>query len=136
MATVREARLAIEKHFLTEWSTTTQVANQNFNFDPPSTAKWIRFTILNAAGAMASFGASGERLYRRTGSLIVQIFTPIRDGLSSSDDLVQKVLNIFDGKQLSPSNVWFRNTTIQDVGPSNAFYQQNVSFEFIYHEVK
>lgn len=103
---------------------------------PDTTEMWGRLTIKHIDGQQANLGGSTpSRRYSRTGILTVQIFTPSGKGLSSADDHAKIISGAFEGTQ-SPSGIWFRNVTAQEIGPDGDFYQTNVTLTFMYDEIK
>ena len=50
--------------------------------------------------------------------------------------LAKTAKDIFKGKQLVTGAVWFRNASIKTISATGKWYQQNVTFEFIYDETE
>jgi hypothetical protein len=96
---------------------------------------WAASVIRHAGGSQRTIGGLGYRQFARTGVLIVQIFTPIGNGLQESYQLAKVVTDAFEGKS-SPLGVWFRKVAIREVGKDGMFQQLNVTVEFEYNEVK
>ena len=104
--------------------------------DPPTEGAWGRATVLHTGSAQASLANhAGVRRFRRTGVVIVQLFTPPGGGQVLSDDLVAVVKDAFEGITTT-NGVMFLNVTPRDIGQSGGFYQANVQADFEYDEVK
>jgi hypothetical protein len=128
--------------FKTAWDTTgygTRVKYDNVGVTtvPPSGVEpWARFTLRHAASEQATLsGVVGSRRFRRTGILVVGIFTPPGDGLSGATDLAKIIQDAYEGVT-SPNGVIFRGVAINEVGPDGDFFQTNVVVNFEYDEVK
>lgn len=93
---------------------------------------WARATIMHTDGGSANIG---NTRFMRLGLVTVQIFTPSGQGLEKSDKLADVVLGAFEG-QTTPSGVWFRGGTINEVGPSEAWHQTNVTLSFEYDQLR
>lgn len=135
--TVQQARDEIMALFSAAWPDEYKVLWQDKGGRPPDEqAPWARFTISHTAGGQATLSNdNGRKRFRRDGFLIVQIFTPVGDGLSSSDTLTKIVLDAYEGKA-TPGGAWFRNVRVNEVGPDGDWYQVNVLADFTYDEVK
>ncbi len=97
---------------------------------------WARVSVNHYTGTQASLsGDTGRRRWRRTGDVIVQIFTPFGTGLSLSDRLSMIALAAFEG-QSTPSGVWFRGVRSEEIGQDGSWFQANVIAEFTYDEVR
>lgn len=137
-ATYAQARDDILTMVKTVWDTTglTMVYDDVAGEPPAGATSWARSTIRHNEGRQTTLAdAEGKKRFERTGLLIVQIFTPSGEGLSSADDLAKVISDAFEG-QTSPRGVWFKNVRVNEVGPSGNWYQVNVVVEFQYDEVK
>lgn len=137
MTTLTEARTLMLDNFLTKWKVehpTVPVTWQNISFDPPDRSSWVRVVMLHTSGGEASIGSPGDRVFRRNGLFIAQVFTPSNEGAADGYEFAQTILNIVDGVTIG--GIWFRNGTVNEIGASDAFYQINVTVEFTYDEVK
>jgi len=104
--------------------------------DPPTEGAWGRATVLHTGSNQASLANhAGVRRFRRTGVVVVQLFTPPGGGQVLSDDLVTVVKNAFEGITTT-NGVVFLNVTPRDIGQSGGFYQANVQADFEYDEVR
>lgn len=104
---------------------------------PKASEPWAMVTVNHNVSPQRTFGEPGNRRFERLGILIVQVFTPmsLEQGLTLGEDLGTIVRDAYEGNK-TPSGVWFRNTKLQEVGPSDPWWQLNVSTEFNYDELK
>ncbi len=96
---------------------------------------WAASVIRHATGSQDSLGGIGNRSFLRQGVMIVQVFTPVGNGLQESYQLAKVITDAFEGKS-SPLGVWFRRVRINEIGKDGMFQQLNVIIEFEYNEVK
>lgn len=124
------AQSAIETLFNTSW-THTLIARDGVDFDPRSLNEWVRFSVREAAANQASIGTQNQ-LYRYYGVLFVQIFTKNGLGSGRAKELADLVTPIFRSKIVN--GIHYRVPVVTTVGPSDAWYQVNVSCEFYREE--
>ena len=104
---------------------------------PPDTPiPWARVNIVHGSGGQTALaGADGSRRFDRGGVLIAQIFVPTGEGAARSQQLQKLVSDAYEG-QATPRHIWFRNVRVNEVGPSDGWWQVNVIAEFTYDEIK
>jgi hypothetical protein len=106
---------------------------------PPLTdLGYARVTVLHNRSQQSSLaGEVGSIRWTRSGLVIIQCFGPINTGrgLDTSLALAKIAKDAFEGKS-SPGGIWFRRCGINEIGPSNGWFQVNASAEFTYDEVK
>lgn len=137
-ATFDVANNEILEFFKTAWDTTGFLAlYENVEGAKPTTQDpWARAVIRNGEpGPTSLSGALGKQRFERTGLLMVQIFIPNGEGLSRGYTLGKIVVDAFEGKA-TPSQVWFRNARVNEIGPSDEWYQFNALVDFQYDEIK
>ena len=99
--------------------------------DVPAGSKWIRPVLRHATGGQSSLSnAIGSRIFSHAGTLMIQIFTPVGDGMGESDSLVQTFLNYFE--TVRSSQVWYRNIRAMEIGKDGPAEQVNFLAEFSY----
>lgn len=104
--------------------------------EKPTTEPWARVSLRHSTGSQATLANHDSvRRYRRTGNVFVQVFTPTGEGLSRNYDLCKIVADALEG-QSTPRGVWFRNVRLNEIGPTDAWFQVNVEAEFEYDEIK
>lgn len=141
-ATVTQARDEMLTTFRTAWtagppSSTLPVLYPDVSQEVPSSGAWARVTVKHSYGEQATLsGETGQRRFRHTGIVTVQIFTPTGDGQVLSDQLVAIAKGAFEGVTTSPGRVMFRNVRVNEVGQQGQWFQVNVLADFEYDEVK
>jgi hypothetical protein len=63
------------------------------------------------------------------------VFEPPGKGLSGATDLPKVIQDAFEGVATA-SGVWFRDVTVNEIGPDGDFFQTNIVAFFEYDEVK
>ncbi len=137
-ATFDVANDEILAFFKTAWDGTGLLAlYQNVaGAKPTAQLAWARVTLQHGPGGQTALtGATGKNRFDRTGILTVQIFIPNGQGLSQGFILGKIMADAFEGKATA-SQVWFRNVIVTPIGPSDEWFQLNVTVEFSYDEIK
>ena len=136
MSTFSEVRNAIQSRFITNFgSTLTAWDNQSFTPPEPGTnVEWVRVTVQFTSGAQDSFGIVGNRKFIKTGLLTIQVFTPIDFATDANDALCQQVQDLYEGVRID--DIWFLDGGIVFSGYDGEWFQQNVSFEINFEDVK
>lgn len=138
-ATLSTARKDIYDQFTTVWTPTGHpvhfpgVADKDF---PPATQiPWARLTLIHATGTQSALANhEGVRRFTHTGTMTVQIFTPLGRGGSVGYPLAQIVVEAFQGSA-TINAVWFRNVRVNEIGVSRGWYQINVLADFEYDQL-
>lgn len=89
----------------------------------------------NDRSQVALGNANGQIRYEAQGVLVVQIFTPLGEGLSNADSYAILIEDAFDGAR-TPGGARFKNVTSREIGSDGPWFQTNVTVEFYYDEVK
>lgn len=100
---------------------------------------WIRSTIIHTETGFTDASLSGDfgqRSFGRNGTIITQVFTPLNGGKDLNYDIVQIILNAFEGKRSVGQRVWFRNSRFSEKGRDRAWFRTDVRSDFVYDEVK
>lgn len=143
-ATIKEIEDALIAKFITAWAAQTVYALPNQLFVPPvDESSWVRVSVHFMSGRGASLGVVGDRLYRTSGFVVIEVFVPKDKGTANaggtgSDDLLEDAINIFKGIRLSTTNsvIRFSNYDLITVGDTgDGWYKQNVSHEFEYDTI-
>lgn len=126
----RDEMLAV---FKAAWDTTGYVAVYSDvpGSVPSAEDPWARATIRHSTGGQSGFGGSAVRKFTQAGTLIVQVFAPVGDGLSKAYELAQLLLLAYSQSQ---GTVWYRRMRIQEAGNDGAFEQINVLIDFTYDD--
>lgn len=98
--------------------------------DIPESGVWARVTLRHENGEQASLtGGIGTILYDNTGTLFIQVFTPIGQGSTENYDLCDMLVSAY---RKANKETWFRNVRMQEVGSTGNFQQHNVLIDFTY----
>ena len=101
-----------------------------------STDPFVYYSSKLGSAFQAAMGAAaGQRMFRRRGMIIIQLFCRSGKGLSESLQLAKVIADTYEGKS-SPGGVWFKNVTPKDMGRDGIFQQTNIVVEFEYDEIK
>lgn len=121
--------------FKTYWDTTGFPAlYPDVPGQEPATGVWARATLRHSTRGPGSLtGGLGTMIYQAEGTLFVQVFAPVGDGMKKAYQYGMGVVHAFEDARLG---VWFRNVRLNEVGRSGAFEQVNVLADFTYDEVR
>jgi hypothetical protein len=134
--TADEARDEMLAVFKAAWDTTAAAGNVTYSDKPARApnAAWARVTLRHATGRQSTLAnAMGAKRYTQTGTLWVQVFAPVGDGLVTVYALAQTVVNAYRSAR---GTVWYRNTRLQEVGSNGAFEHINVLTDFTYDDTR
>ena len=137
--TADEARDAILAVFKAAWDTTSVPANVVYSDkaggEPFGASAWARVVLRHATGRQSSLSdAVGQRRWTSVGTLWVQVFAPVGDGMVTAYGLATVVLNAY--RAAPPGAVWYRNPRLQETGSSGNFEQVNILVDFSYDDVR
>ncbi len=143
-ATLTEARNEIHQAFQDVWDADSPALNGGVAppisydavaFDTPTAATWARIRIRHEQGEQATLGGPATRRFNKTGTVIVSIFTPISVTLDTSqaEALALLAKTAFEGKA-TPSQVWFRDVSINEIGVEESWFQIDVIATFNYDD--
>lgn len=93
------------------------------------TTQWARATVQHAGGGQKGFG-DGIQKHLRIGTLCVEIFTPVGDGLTGQDTKCEQVLNYLEGRKSYP--IWYRNIRAAEAPRDGGYTKTNVYADFEY----
>lgn len=134
--TLEQARDEMSARFKTAWDASA-FASKTVLWDdvgapPPNAELWVRHSIRHADG----YGAAlGNRLFRRTGTIWVQLHAPTGEGFTRLDQMGMVAQEAYEG-QATPGGAWFRNVRAREAGVDGAFQRLNVLVDFEYDEVR
>lgn len=135
--TPSEARNAIMKEYLNQFSGQFPIALDNQPFTPPDPAsgvRWTRLSVQFTDGTQDTLGRPANRKFVKEGLLFIQVFTPQFHATNVNDDLAENSLNVFEGVKLG--DLWFNDGRIETVGSDGEWYQQNVVLDFTFEAIK
>ena len=108
----------------------------NDEFDPPVDSPWARMVIKHNGAPQKTLGRPTTRKFDRLGSMFIQVFTPQREGTRRSSELIQRVVDGFEGARISGTSICFNDVIPREVGPTDHWYQVTIECEFRYTDIK
>lgn len=130
------ARNSITDGFATGWGSTTRIAYDNIEPDPPMPVgtSFVRLSIQMNLSDQITIGSTNQT-YRRFGICFVQIFTPEGSGYAGATTLVDTAVALFEGKKMG--TVVFQDVNVREVGNprSEPFYQVNIAAAFRFDDI-
>lgn len=106
----------------------------NMESDPPADSEWAYATLIPGNSRLAGLGGDpSSRRWRVVGVLVVQVFTPLQEGVSRGEALAAGMATEFQGRTVE--NVRFLDVSLVRLGQSGAWHQQNIStsYQFDYY---
>ena len=136
MTTANEAKEAIYQRFVDNFTgvTADRITFDNEEFEEPDTGAWVRLTVRGLGRAQNTLGKLGNRRFRATASLFVQVYTETNTGVKQSDTLTKEAADIYEG--VSFSGLDFNSVEVNETGPEDKWYQSVVEAQFDYDEIK
>lgn len=121
----------IQSFFKTEWeaSYNTPIAYQNIDYDSDSIEEWVRLVVFWEDQTQSSRGADCQ-YHRFYGSVMVQIFTPVNQGMNRGLDLAHKVVDILSSRSIQGAVLETAGALV--TGQTNNWNQLNVNCDFHY----
>jgi hypothetical protein len=105
---------------------------------PSSDTVWARWRIQHETGGQNSLAnVVGKRRFNRGGTVFIQIFTPLNNGVEMAYDLAEIVVGAYEGKRTA-SGAWFRNIRMNEVDNETdvaGMQQINVLVDFDYDQI-
>lgn len=100
----------------------------------PNDVTWIRPTINHNSGGQHSLGGpDGQKRWKRSGFVIIQVFSPVAQGRDDGYRVAQDLVNLL--QSWKHGCIWFRNIAFMEAGADGAFTQTNVSAIFQYDDI-
>ncbi len=136
MTTLNEAKEAIYLRFNSNFTgvAADRIAFDNEEFNTPTSGEWVRLVVRNIGRLQNTLGKPGNRKFRSTALVLVQVFVDVNTGVKQSDALAKEAANIFEG--VSFSGLDFQSAVPRETGPDGKWYQSTVEAEFDYDEIK
>ncbi len=135
--TQNEAREIIYQAFVDNWDPTAPKVPFTFaneKFDSSRLPEWVKVLVRHGQGGQWTLGQTGDRVYRRRGAVIVEVYTAVDRGLLRLDELTVAARDIFEGK--NHSQVMFTDGQVFERAPDGQWARGDVSVFFTYDETK
>ena len=132
-----QAHTLIRRNVLDWWEENyphVNVATDNDDFAVPEGEVWATVTVLPGAPRLIGIGGDpSSRKWRVVGVLTVQVFTPLKQGVSFAEELVSEFSAEFQGRTIE--NIIFREVALLRLGQQGAWHQHNINtgYQFDYH---
>lgn len=134
MTTLNEAKTAIYTRFLGNFTGTSAIAFDNEEFNTPAAGSWVRLTVRTGPRLQDTLGKAGNRRFRTSASVFVQVYTEANTGVKIGDNLAEEARDIFEG--ISFSGLDFNAGDIRETPPDGRWYQHIVEIPFDFDEIK
>lgn len=136
MTTLNEAREACYLRFTTLFTgvAAARIAFDNEEFDEPLDGNWVRLVVRSFVRAQDTLGKAGNRKFRSTASVLLQVYALTNTGVKQLDLLAEEAKNVFEG--VSFSGLDFLAGDIRETGPDGKWNQYVVEIEFDFDEIK
>ena len=134
-STFNDVRAAIEGRIATEMalSPAYPVSYQNAPFTPPNNTPWIAVYLLFGSNNYATLEApaTGKSFNRQTGTLTIDIFTPVGVGAGANYTIGERIKDKFDRAKFS-SLIFEPCAGLATIRPAEqeAFFQTQFSATF------
>ncbi len=136
MTTLAQAKEAVYARFVANYTgvTVDRITFDNEEFNEPGTGNWVRLTVRSGPRLQDTLGKTGNRRYRSSARVLVQVYTPANTGVQQGDTLATEARDVFEG--VSFSGLDFTNGQIRESGPDGRWYQHIADIEFDFDEIK
>lgn len=131
-----EAREILYAQFNTNWSLTPPVpfAFDNEAFDSEGLDEFAILRVRQTGGGQHTLGESGNRVFRRRGTVSVQLHVAVDSGLQRMDAMAEAVLDILEAKTISQVSLY--DGDYRELGPLDGYARGLVSVAFDFDEIK
>lgn len=132
-----EAREIIYQAFVDNWSPSAPKVPYTFaneKFDASSLREYVEVSVRHGVGGQWTLGRKGGRVYRRRGAVLIEVYSPVDQGLLRLDELTKAARDIYEGENLS--QVTFDDGQVLEVPPEGKWARGRVSVFFTYDETK
>ncbi len=134
MTTLSEAKESIYSRFVTEWAAATPFVFDNEELEDLGNDPWVRVTVRSLTRGQDTLGRTGNRRFRSSALVFVQVYTRTNIGVKQGDDLAVQAKDIFEA--VSFSGLDFNDGVVRESGPQGKWYQHVVEIAFDYDEIK
>lgn len=102
-STFNDIRAAIEGRIAAEMaqSPVYPVSYQNIPFNPPNNSPWVQVFIRFGDNTYATLTAPATGYNKQTGTLVVDVFTPLGDGAGANLTIAERIKNLFNRAKFS-----------------------------------
>lgn len=97
------------------------------------TDPWLRANIIFNDGNQYSLGRIGNRRYEKRGIISIQTFVLRGKATETQLEICEQIQTLFETN--TATCLWFNNGRIDTIGATDKWFQQDVVFEFKYHQI-
>lgn len=126
---INTAAEAIANRFDTNWPD-SNIAWEGADFDPPSTASWVRLTILWGDGNEMTYGGSGVGKNEIVGVVDIDLFAKPGEGTGAIEDDADTARDIFNRVKFSDLTFYVPSAPRRIGVDENGWLQYKVSCPF------
>ncbi len=136
MATFQAIEDAIRTRFNTQITISQNVTTlfDNQDNEPPTTGRWIRFTVTPGETEQVELGSS--KRFRQFGIAVAQIMDEIGKGTKNINLLINAINTSGIFRSVSVGGVVYRTPSVLRVGRVGNYYQVNVLIPFYADDVE
>jgi len=124
------ASVALTSAFNTGWCSASAVAWPGVRYAPVVGTPFVRFSMIPGESVQVSMAGAGNRGWRHTGIVIVQVFRPCYEGEKTALTWAENVAAIFRGKTIS--GIVLKAPTVETIGNQGDWHQVNVTIPFTF----
>lgn len=135
MTTTLEARDAIVKRWLANWSESDAVTVLQGEVSRPDRGTpYVLLTVSHTTSGQETIGAVGNRNFLRAGNIIATIHVPTKNGTKLADTLAQSARAIFEATSFDGVDVYAAE--VNELGSDGEWLVWTVVAPFNYQERK
>lgn len=136
--TINDAREIVYTAFATYMGTNypdIPYTFENEAFDSDEVEEWVRLVVHQTGGGQHTLGGVGNRVFRRRGIVLAQIYVKVDQGLLRLDELGEAILDLFEGT--TQSQVMFHNGQYLGTGSyGGSWFRGTTQVAFTFDKVK
>jgi hypothetical protein len=110
--------------------------NPNDPIPPKDGRPWMRIKMKQTGGFQATLANEvGQRRFRKTGFVLIQLFTPLGTSLRDPSNLGILLNNALEGAS-TPHDVLLRNVRMEPIGSDGHWFQTQIMADFEYDSLR
>ena len=124
-----------------------RITFDNEKFNEPTDGRWVRLAVRHTDRLQDTLGGEGDRRFRSSGSVFVQVFTEVGDRMLVADCIAQAIVDVFDAvtfnvepnefREVDPTpSLTFEAATSRESGAEGKWNMVIVEAPFSYDEIR
>ena len=93
---------------------------------------YARVTVRHFTSEQETLGGVGSRKHQTEGAVTIQVFTPVGDGHTLADLIVEVLKTAM--RNVRVGDLWFFDVRVNEIGQDGPWFNQNVIAGFRYEE--